>query len=511
MLKSISIPASLAAPRINPFRWNNYLESFKGMGATPDGKGWVMNNCLVAVARAAEPGFNIPSSVTEIGPYAFWECKIVEMIIPDGVQKIGNSAFGGCTSLKSVSLPKGWTTIVDHMFYYCSQLEIINGIDCVEEIGRAGLSGCKALLKRFKVPSSVKKLAEASLAAEGLSIIEFQSLTPPHLYSSLVSDQNGNYSTGIFSPFGDRTTVYVPDIAYERYHSKYYGWDQIPSRKLSDLYNTPVFTLREFDEWRGSAEQHIIRITEDGKDESRYHYDFIKVESGSFERKVPDDPATTLTVNITKDFYIAETEFPQWLWLDIMHCNPSYYTDGRAGEYGYGEGESDFRPVECISWTDCNAFLSELGKLTGLNLRLPTEAEWEYAARGGKYSNGFAYSGYNSYSYQNVYFTFPCGFGVQNELGLYEMTGNVWEYCCDRYQFWGDAGTVPSGDDPIGPTDETLTNHVIRGGGFSYQGYSYYDRETGQRIEDGFIGSQANRSAVWDERSSDMVGFRPAL
>ena len=307
------------------------------------------------------------------------------------------------------------------------------------------------------------------------------------------------------------TTAYVPDIAYERYHSKYYGWESISSRKLSELYSTPVFHVREFDEWRGEHQAHILRITEEGKDEYTYHYDLIKVEAGSFERKVPSDPSTTVTVNITKDYYMAATEFPQWLWLDVMHCNPSEFTEGYVGGDSYYGEDSDFRPVETVTWEDSNEFLQELNKLTGLSMRLPTEAEWEYAARGGKYSNGRAYSG----DYSTGSYTIPCGLGLANELGLHDMHGNVWEYCQDYYGgVWRGVETVPCGDDPIGPvTTPQDGSRVVRGGSYRYYGYSYYDSTTHERISDGFIGVGANRQRVGENTSLYHMGFgfRPAL
>lgn len=521
-VKTITIPSSFEKPAQNGFRYLKNLESFKGMGAKSDGKGLVIDDCLVAVAHAASPGFNIPSGVTELGPYAFAYSQVAEVIIPDAVQKIGYSAFEGCASLESVTLPKGWTTIVDGMFYGCGNLSQIHGLESISEIKNSGLFGCNSLLKRFKVPASVKILGGGSLAPEtgdqnypgykGPFIIELQSLTPPELTKSLIRNEYGYYQEEGDTPFGSKTTVYVPDIAYERYHSKYYGWENISSRKLSELYSTPVFHVREFDEWRGEHQAHILRITEEGKDEYTYHYDLIKVEAGSFERKVPSDPSTTVTVNITKDYYMAATEFPQWLWLDIMHCNPSTFTEGYAGGDGYYGEDSDFRPVETVTWEDSNEFLQDLNKLTGLSMRLPTEAEWEYAARGGKYSNGRAYSG----DYSTGYYTIRCGLCLANELGLHDMHGNVWEYCQDYYGgVWRGVETVPCGDDPIGPvTTPQDGSRVVRGGNYEYRGYSYYDSTTHKQISDGFIGVVANRQSVGENTSQYYmkgVGFRPAI
>lgn len=496
-MKTLSIPSSFERPANNErlFGMMTYPLKFKGANVTPDGKGLVIDNCLITVAIAAEDGFAIPSYVTEIAYRAFSSTKIKKVIIPDSVCEIGEYAFASCDSLKSVKLPKNCTRIVSGMFNGCKNLINIDGIENVTEIGDRGLYDCVKLLARFKVPASVKQLGNSSLSASR-SVIEFQSLVPPRI----VNPDNKNGAP----TFDPGAIIYVPDIAYKRYHEANYGWNNIETRKLSELYATPVFHTREFDKQYSLGEnRHVLRITEEGKDEDEYHYDFIKVEAGSFKRKVPVPPSETVTVNITKDYYIAATEFPQWLWIDVMHFNPSEFTNTYLLNTDLPKGESDFRPVERVSWEECNAFLQEFNKLTGLSMRLPTEAEWEYAARGGKYSRGYAYSGSNELGYvawcqynsNNV--THPCGLKLANELGLYDMHGNVREYCQDFYEDWDSAAKVPSGDDPIGPeATDSPKSHVARGGDYHYSRYSN---------SDGFIGILKNRCF------GRTCGFRPAI
>ena len=123
-------------------------------------------------------------------------------------------------------------------------------------------------------------------------------------------------------------------------------------------------------------------------------------------------------------------------------------------------------PVENISWNDCKAFISKVNALTGKNFRMPTEAEWEYAARGGSKSRGYKYSGSNTlddvawYGDNSGRKTHEVGTKKPNELGLYDMSGNVWEWCSDLY---GDYSSSEQ-NNPKGSISGA--RHVVRGGGW---------------------------------------------
>ena len=174
--------------------------------------------------------------------------------------------------------------------------------------------------------------------------------------------------------------------------------------------------------------------------------DMVKVEAGTFmmgatsEMKKPyTDEKPVHQVTLTNDYYMGKYEVTQALWQAVMGSNPSKF-------------KSRNLPVEQVSWDDCQEFINKLNSITGRRFRLPTEAEWEYAARGGKKSKGYQYSGSSKMSEVAWYTansgskTHPVGKKQANELGLYDMTGNVLEWCQDWYgSYVSSSQTNPTG------------------------------------------------------------------
>lgn len=160
-----------------------------------------------------------------------------------------------------------------------------------------------------------------------------------------------------------------------------------------------------------------------------------------------EKPAHEVTLS---DYYIGQTEVTQALWEAVMGSNPS-------------DSRGDNLPVEQVSWNDCQEFIRKLNQLTGKQFHLPTEAEWEYAARGGRKSRGYKYAGGNdiglvAWCYDNGIGIHPVGTKQANELGIYDMSGNVWEWCSD----WYDGYQSSSLSDPQGPSSGS--RRVYRGG-----------------------------------------------
>ena len=190
--------------------------------------------------------------------------------------------------------------------------------------------------------------------------------------------------------------------------------------------------------------------------------DMVKVEAGTFmmgatsEMQNPwDDEKPVREVILTNDYYIGKYEVTQSLWQAVMGTNPSYF-------------KGDNLPVEQVSWDNCLEFISKLNSLTGRKFRLPTEAEWEYAARGGKKSRGYQYSGsfnisdvawYNGNSGNKIH---PIGMKQANELGVYDMSGNVNEWCQD----WYGSYVSSSQTNPLGANSGSF--RVCRGGSWYF-------------------------------------------
>ena len=187
-------------------------------------------------------------------------------------------------------------------------------------------------------------------------------------------------------------------------------------------------------------------------------FEMVEVRGGTFRMGATSEqgsdaysnekPVHSVTLN---SYYIGKTEVTHALWRAVMGSDPNYWIDDDLPKYN-------------VSWDDCQEFIRKLNSLTGQHFRLPTEAEWEFACRGGNNSRGYKYSGSNYidnvawYDGNSGDKAHPVATKSPNELGIYDMSGNLWEWCSDWY---GDYSSGAQAN-PKGPYDGSY--RVVRGG-----------------------------------------------
>jgi formylglycine-generating enzyme len=211
----------------------------------------------------------------------------------------------------------------------------------------------------------------------------------------------------------------------------------------------------------------------------------VKIPAGSFTMGSmdEDDSQPLTTISFKKDFYMSQHLVTQALWLQVMGNNPSHFKGSN-------------RPVEYVSWNavcQSGGFLDKLNgqqavkellkkkEYAGMQFQLPSEAQWEYAARGGPHwQNGFTYAGSSSidevawYRENSHDETKPVGLKAPNQLGLHDMSGNVWEWCADDWM--DDYKDMKPDGRPRVKTPERAPDRAMRGG--SYFSFEHYCRCT---------------------------------
>ena len=227
----------------------------------------------------------------------------------------------------------------------------------------------------------------------------------------------------------------------------FYLYEQYSNNQYNDLYSSEV---------SNGFTKDVETIIVNG-----VSFNMVKVEGGTFQMGSnngdgDEQPVHSVTLS---DYYIGKTEVTQELWEAVMGSNPSKFKGGR-------------RPVENVNWQDCHEFIRQLNSLTGKHFRLPTEAEWEYAARGGNISEGYTYSGGDSIDAVGRYYgnssngTHNVATKRPNELGIYDMSGNVGEWCYDWYgNYISESQTNPKGQ-------SSGSWRVYRGGGWNFDSTS---------------------------------------
>ena len=287
------------------------------------------------------------------------------------------------------------------------------------------------------------RIAEVNATLQGRVPVTFTTtLSGAKLYLDgiFLGPANGTYDVA----FGSHTAIcrvpgkdYITMVINVNQNSENHPVHFTPSQNANIA--EPKFNRNKDDEHSFGAARETITV-------KGVSFDMIKVEGGTFTMGATPEqgsdalnnekPAYQVTLS---DYYIGETEVTQALWQAVMGSNPSWFN-----------GNSN--PVEKVTWYDCQEFIRKLNSLTGRTFRLPTEAEWEFAARGGNKSKGYKYAGSNSiddvawYDSNSGSMTHAVKTKSPNELGIYDMSGNVCEWCQDWYgSYSSNAQTNPAG------------------------------------------------------------------
>ena len=263
----------------------------------------------------------------------------------------------------------------------------------------------------------------------------------------------------------DKLSVKVYEIAQKPKNERQPFYNRLASQFAEGNYFSLVLSLKVV----GSLVSGLTgEVLEGAQPESRnrliqvgdVQFEMVYVEGGTFRMGATEEqgkdaydsekPVHRVTL---ASYLIGKHEVTQALWKEVMGSNPSYNEQG--GDY----------PVERVIWDDCQEFVKKLNARTGMKFRLPTEAEWEYAARGGDRSKGYKYAGSGNldevgwYDGNSGNHTHPVGEKKPNELGLYDMSGNVLEWCEDRFGAYSNEAQT----NPTGPQSGYI--RVLRGGG----------------------------------------------
>ena len=342
---------------------------------------------------------------------AFAPYNLEKYSVPNGVTDIAPRMFQGCKELKYVTLPNGISVIRERLFQESGLVECVipKGVTTIESWA---FDSCNDL-KFVDIPGSVVSAGSYTFYRHSSELcITCYSFEPPTVDS-------------LHNPYDDSATMFVPLEAVELYGES--GWNSYKIIGVNFGDTEMVFVKGGTFTMGATSEQ--------GSD-------------------VDDNEKPTHSVTLS-DYYIGKYEVTQAQWRAVMGNNPSNF-------------KGDNLPVENVSWDDIQVFIQKLNERTGKNFRLPTEAEWEYAARGGSQSKGYKYSGSNTlddvaWYYDNTCVkTYPVGQKQPNELGIYDMSGNVLEWCQD----WYDSYSSSSQTNPTGPSSGS--RHVLRGGSWNY-------------------------------------------
>lgn len=487
-LKSITIPESVTRIDDTAIGWYPYLEhiNFNAISCDDFSK---PDNATSINPDVDRPETIFGDKVQRIPAWIPWGGKNTNLTIPNSVTSIGNGAFYGWVNLKELTIGSNVQLIGDSAFINASIQKINTPHKTPPEIGERTFN--RSTLNNSKV------------------------FIPARCHLNYMRDQNWREfyfiiqeETAFSGDVNCDSEINVADInsIIDRILSNNNEFDY-----NSDVNNDGEINIADIN----SIIQKILdgdNTIEVGSDYYQFNvngvsFKMIKVDGGTFEmgcKKYTQPRRPTRSVTLS-DYYIGETEVTLGLWKALMGNNPSAY----AQEGWYSEDLSC--PVDNVSWYECREFISKLNVITGKNFRLPTEAEWEYAARGGNLSHGYAWAGCGSLANLNEFAWFnytnhlpeSVATKLPNELGLYDMSGNVFEWCLDFMDGWtSDAVINPTG----GLYGLYNSNYkVIRGGSINNDCYHI---TVNSRLENNY---RAHFTCDYPERSPNMNSDHYAL
>lgn len=414
-----------------------------------------------------------PKEVKEIGRDAFCRCtKLTSVSLPPDLETIDAGAFSVCSSLQSISLPESITSIGNHVFSSCYKLHevILPSKLTVINYGLFSSSG----IKKLELPKNIEKIVGWAFSSSDLEEI----FLPDGL------KQIDGYA---FSFCKNLKEIYLPDgVESVGKDAFYYSPTKISYYYKTKFENLPDNSIARRQSVAEIAEQQrkeeARKLEERLKQEEREaaarkkkqaeeafrkpikwapnvsdakkaviqaaYDDMVFIDDGTFQMGAKkaykvDEPGHTVSLS---PYLIGKYGVDQTLWSAVMGYNPS-------------NNPSDDGPVDNVSWNDCMEFIKKLRQMTGIEFRLPTEAQWEYAAKGGSASKGYLYAGTNRSD--NLYRKNRDGSIriLPNELGLYGMSGGVYEWCADWFGPYSDIEVK----NPVGPAGGN--GRVLRSGG----------------------------------------------
>lgn len=423
-------------------------------------------------------------TVVKIGEGAFRKSPITSITFPEGINEIANNAFNSCKNLISVSLPHDVKKIGARAFAGCSELQSISLPESILTIGYGTFGYCQKL-QEVRLPSKLTAITYGLFSSSGIKKIEL----PKNIETIESSAFSYSDLEEIFLPYGLKKIdgyaftsckklkeIFLPDGVESVGENAFY----LSPTKISYYYKTKFEnypdnsaarrqTAAEIAEQRRKQQERkaqelkkkqaegafrkpikwALNIPEAKKAVIQAAYDnMVFIEDGTFRMGAKkaykiDEPGHKVSLS---PYLIGKYGVDQTLWSAVMGYNPS-------------NNPSDNGPVDNVSWNDCMEFLKKLRQMTGIEFRLPTEAQWEYAAKGGSASKGYLYAGTNRAD--DLYRKNRDGsFRIMpNELGLYGMSGGVYEWCSDWFGPYSEIEVK----NPVGPAGGN--GRVLRSGG----------------------------------------------